>query len=249
MILDVAIQFLHHDLDLGQRHPRAAGDLHEDGLRVGQHLAPVHERVFKGKGEGFVRPVITIRFPKTEKAAAVLAAQGRDQLVEADPDQPRPPNDIDDCAHALADGGVGHGESLVDSGLRQDNVAHSVVLETNHGVGDALQFAQGFHRLRGAAFPFKGKRQGGEGDDERAALMRHLRDERGRARAGPAAEPGADEHHPRAFHRLAQFAGRFLGRVVAQFRIAPRTEAAGDFLADLHFAASRPSWRAIARRY
>src|SRR4029453_8374082 len=107
-------------------------------------------------------PVVAVGFTEAKEAAAVLAAQGGEQFVKANLDQAPAPNDVDDRAHALADCRIGDGECLVNSSPRQNDVAHPVVLKTNHCIGSALQFLERFSRLRGSALAFEGEGQSGK---------------------------------------------------------------------------------------
>src|SRR6201746_2669114 len=107
--------------------------------RIRQHFSAIHQRVLQGQRERLVRAVVAVGFAETEEAAAVLTAQRREQFVETDPNEARPPNDIDDSAPALAEREIRRGESLVDSRLRQNHVTHPIVLETDDGVGELLQ--------------------------------------------------------------------------------------------------------------
>ena len=76
------------------------------------------------------------------------------------------------------------------------------------------------------------ERLGHDADRQRAALLGQLGDDRGRARAGPATEPGGDEDHVRVDERLGDLLRVLFGRALADRRVAAGAEAAGDLVAD-----------------
>ncbi len=96
-------------------------------------------------------------------------------------------------------------EGLMNSRFRRNHVAHPIVLETNHRIRDFVQSGERFLRLRRAAFSFEGKGQRRKSDHERTGFARQLRHDRRRARAGAAAEAGANKNHPRTGNRLREF--------------------------------------------
>ena len=115
---------------------------------IREHASAIHERILQRLGEGIVRAIVGIRFAETEEAAAAWAAQRREQIVEPDPDQSGPLDQVHDRAHALADRDIGDGERLMNPRFRRHHVAHPIVFETDDGVGIFAQFRQRFLRLR-----------------------------------------------------------------------------------------------------
>jgi hypothetical protein len=106
---------------------------------------------------------------------------------------------------------VGDGECLMNSSLRQNDVAHPIGSQNKpHRIGNALQFLERFRRLRSSALAFKGEGQSGKSDNQRPVLVSHLHPRHGAA-PEPVPPPSSctDENHSRALHRFAQFVGGF----------------------------------------
>ncbi len=199
-----------------------ARDLHENMGRIGEHAAPIHQRILQRLRERVMRAIIGIRFTEAEQAAAARTAQSGEQIVETDPDQAGTLDQVHDRAHALADRDIGHRERLMNSRFRRDHVAHAIVFETDDGVGIFAQSGERFLRLGHAAFAFESERQGRENHDERARFARDLRHRRRGAGTRPAAQAGANKNHSRVRERLPDFVRGFVGGIVAELRIAAR---------------------------
>src|SRR5438874_5211162 len=102
-----------------------------------------------------MRPIIRIGFAVTKQATAVVSAQCGKQIIEPDVNKSRPLDQVNNRANALADRDIGRRESLMNSGVRRDHVAHSVVLEANHCVGDLVEPCERLSCLRVAPFALK----------------------------------------------------------------------------------------------
>ena len=72
-----------------------------------------------------------------------------------------------------------------------------------------------------------------DGDRQDAELLRDLRHDRSRARAGATAHAGGDEQHVRAFDHFDDAVAIFHRGLTAHFRIGARAQALGDVAADL----------------
>ena len=103
VIVDMPAELLHQNLDFGKRHRRASRDLDQNVRRIRQHAAAIHERIFQRLRQRVMRAIIGIRFPETKQAASARTAQSREQVVEADANQPGTLDHVHDRAHALAD--------------------------------------------------------------------------------------------------------------------------------------------------
>ena len=103
-------------------------------------------------------------------------------------------------------------------------------------------------RLRSATFPFEGKWQRRECDNERAHIPRDLRDHRRRARARATAESSTNENQTCFGQRFADFIRRFLRGIKSKFGIAARAKPARNASGPAVLSPLRPNWRAIARR-
>ena len=82
-----------------------------------------------------MRAIVRITLAITKQAAPAATAQRCEQIIEADSEDTWALNQIHDRAQALADGHVSNSESLMNSGFRWDHISHSVVFETDHGIG------------------------------------------------------------------------------------------------------------------
>ena len=96
----------------------------------------------------------------------------------------------------------------------------------------ALSSSAAFSAMSLRLAPSNAERLRHDADRQRAGLLGHLGDDRGGAGAGPAAEPGGDEHHVRVDERLGDLLGVLLGRALADRAVAAGAEAAGDLVAD-----------------
>ena len=85
-----------------------------------------------------MRAIIRIGFAEAEQATAVLTPQRREQIIEPDADEAGSLDQINDRAQTLANSHVGDTEGLMNSGFGRDHVAHSIVLETDHRVGNLV---------------------------------------------------------------------------------------------------------------
>src|SRR6266446_2472645 len=88
-----------------------------------------------------MRAVVRIGFAVSKQATAIVCAQSREQVVEADANESRLLDKVHNRSHALANGHIRHREGLMDSRLRRSQIAHSIVLETDHRVGNSLSRA------------------------------------------------------------------------------------------------------------
>ena len=102
--------------------------------------------------ESFERAVFAIGQAESEQAARVVVAQCREQIVHADLDDAGLDHQIGDGAYTLTDDAIRSCKSLRDPFLRQDELAHSVVLKSHHGIGNTLELLERSVRLDVAAF-------------------------------------------------------------------------------------------------
>src|SRR6476619_4945873 len=113
-----------------------------------------------------MRAIIGIGFAKTKHTPTVRTTQRREQIIKANSNESRSLDHIHDRADTLTDRRVSNGKRLVNSRFRRHDVAHSVVLKTNHGVGDLTQAAERVFGLSSSAFPLERKWHRRECDDE-----------------------------------------------------------------------------------
>src|SRR4030095_1927170 len=173
---------------LGQRHAWSACYLHEHAGSVIQHAAAIHQWILECLRERIMSAVIRIGFTKPEQTTAIAAAQRRQQIIESNADQSRSLNHIHNCTHALADGDISHGKSLMDACVRRDHTAHLIVLEANDRVGNLVEARERMVGLGATSFAFESKWKSSKCDDERPRFTRKLRNVWCGARAGAATE-------------------------------------------------------------
>ena len=135
----------------------------------------------------------------------------------------------------------------MNSRFRRDHVAHSIVLEANHCIGDLVEPGERFLRLGLAPFALKCEWQSREGYHKRAGFTGQVRD-RAR-RPNRCRHPGPHKQksfvHPSA---LREFLRPILQPLVTELRVATRAQTACHSAAQLHLVRARPNWRATARR-
>ena len=180
LVANVTPEFLHEDFDLGQRHAGPASYLYEHVRCVCQHSSTIHQRIFQRLREGVMRAIVRIGFAVTKQATAIACAQSREQVIKADANESRLLDKVHNRSHALADGHIRDCEGLMNSRLRRSQIAHSIVLETDHRVGKLAEPGQRLTRLRVTPFAFESKWKGHKSDDQRAGFTGRVRNVRRR---------------------------------------------------------------------
>ena len=177
-----------------------------------------------------VRAVRAVALAVAEEAARLSAAQRGGKIIEPGGDDAAAADECGDGLDGMAEKLVRGDEGLLHARIVRHGLAEPVVLKAHDEVGLLFELREGFGGLRETPFPLEGKGQGGKGDDDCAGAARHVRDERGRAAAGAAAESRAEENEVRSFDGGFDFIARLLGSLVADLGIASRAESArGDF--------------------
>src|SRR5215216_6137218 len=93
--------------------------------------------------------------------------------------------------------------------LRRHQVAHSIVVEANHGVSKFVEASQRLTRLSSTPFSLETEWQSDKSDHKRSSFTGELCDIRRCTRTGAAAEACTDENHPPISQRLVNFISRF----------------------------------------
>src|SRR5437660_12386804 len=101
--------------------------------------------------------VVRIAFAVTKKATSASAAQAGKQVAKTDTHDSGPLDQVHNRTQTLADCYVGNGNSLMNTGFRGDHVSHSIVFETDHGLGDLAQALERISGLRSTTFPLHTK--------------------------------------------------------------------------------------------
>ena len=228
-------KFLHQNFDFRQRHARPTRHLDQHACRIRQHAATIHQRIFERLRQRFMRAIIRIGFTEAKQATAVLVAQRGKQIIEANANESRPLNEVHNRTNALADGAIGQGKGLMNARLRRDDVAHLIVLEADHRIGNLVEPGECLACLGVAAFALERKWKSRERQHQRTGFTGQLRDVWRRARPGAATEPCANENHSCIGKRLADFISRFHSRLIAQFGIAARAQTASHSATELYF--------------
>src|SRR4029453_17789714 len=106
-----------------------------------------------------MRAIVRIGFSKAEQASPIPATQRRKQIVEANTNESWSLNQSYNRTDTLTDSRIGLGKRLMNTGGRGGHVAHLMVFEANHRVGDLVETGQSFARLGVATLSFERKRQ------------------------------------------------------------------------------------------
>src|SRR5215216_3755142 len=121
-----------------------------------------------------MRTIVGIGFAVSKQATAIACPKSRQQVIKTDPNKSRPLNEVYDRSHALADRHIRHRECLMDSCLRRRQIAHSIVLETNHCMGKLAKPRQRLPRLGVAPFALESKWKSHKSDDQCASFTGRL---------------------------------------------------------------------------
>src|SRR5215472_10913857 len=140
-----------------------------------------------------MRAIVRIGFAVGKQATAIACAQSAEQVIEADANESRPLDQVHDRSHTLADGHIRHRECLMNSCLWLSQIAHSVVLETDHSIGKLAEPRQRLARLRIPAFALESKWKGHKSDDQRAGFTGRLCNVRRGTRPRATTEPCTNE--------------------------------------------------------
>ena len=230
----VFAQRFHDAFRFEQRERFATGDVHEQRLRLAQKSALIDERALQRLLHGFRAAILAAGLAKAEQAATVRGAKCGGEVIEAQLHQSRRGGDGGDGAQGLRDELVGLREGFLDAILRQHELAHAIVFKQDERVAALLQEFERFLRLADAAAAFKAERHGRDDDDERAGVLRDLRDDRCGAAAGAAAESGADEDDVMPVDGLADLLAAEKRGLAAEIGITTGADALHDFDAELH---------------
>src|SRR5207253_10581998 len=132
LLADVTAEFLHEDFDFRQCEPGPTRHLHKNVCGICKHPATIHQRILERLRESVMRAIARIGFAVAKQATAVVSAQCRKQIIEADANESRPLDQVNNRANTLADRDISRCEGLMNSSVWRDHVAHSIVLEANH---------------------------------------------------------------------------------------------------------------------
>src|SRR5262245_38052890 len=117
-----------------------------------------------------MRAIVRIRFTVGKQATAVAGAQSREQIIKTDVNESWPLDEVHNGPHALANGHICRCECLMNSRLRWTQIAHLIVLETDHRMGKLAEPRQRFARLRVAPFALESKWERHKSDDQRTGF-------------------------------------------------------------------------------
>src|SRR5450755_2211736 len=217
-------------LHFGELERRRSGDVDEDAAGA------VDGSGFEQRGgDGFLRGFDgALHTAGGGGAHAGVSHAGHDGFYvgEVAVDDAGDGDDIGNTLHALAKNIVGDAERFEEAGVFGDGEKF-FIRDDDGGVDAFHEFGDAAVRLLHAAFAFKGKWLGDDGDGERAHLDGEGGDDRGGAGAGAAAEAGGDEDHVCALESLDNFVGIFERGFAADFRIRASAEAVGQLHAEL----------------
>src|SRR5262245_64772236 len=144
-----------------------------------------------------MRAIVRIGFAVGKQATGVACAQSREQIIETDANESWPLDKVHYRSHALADGHICYCEGLMNSGLRRSQIAHSIVLKTDHCVSKLAEPRQRLARLGVAPFALECEWKSHKRDHQRAGFASRLCNVRRRTGTGAATQSRANEDHPR----------------------------------------------------
>ena len=128
---------------------------------------------------------------------------------------------------------VGDAEGLEEAGVLGDG-QEFFVGDHDGGIDRFHEFGDAALRLLHAAFAFKGKRLGHDGDGERAHFAGEGGNDRRRARAGAATESGGDENHVGTFEDFNDLVRVFERGFAADLGIGARAQSVGQLHSELN---------------
>ena len=206
----------HHKLDLEESHRIPSRDLHKNRARIREEFAAVEKRTFEGLLERFVRAVVALGDPVTEKAAGIVGIEGGEQVVHPDADNARPEDDVHRRTDALADDFICRGKRLGNPVLGNDQFAHAIVVKGNDGIGIPGDLIQRRLSLPHAALSLEGERHRCEDHEKDSFFPGDPADLGSGSGARPAAKSDADKDHLAAANRFPNLIDRFDGGLLAQ---------------------------------
>lgn len=82
-------ELVHENLDFRKCHRGPAGDVDQNMRRIRERTPTIHERVFQRPRQRIVRAIIGVGFPETEQTSTARAAEGGEEIIEANLNQTR----------------------------------------------------------------------------------------------------------------------------------------------------------------
>ena len=230
-VFALAVDLFHDAVDFRHGQVRSAGEAHEDGVGLGEHLAAFEKRVGQNFLHHFVGAIFARGLNRRQRTFLMPPAQHGAKVVEIHVDQAGVAQQPPDAAHALGEQFVGDLQRFVDAGVLIDQLENLLIRQTNDAVRLAFQLAQAKLRLALAARTFKIKRQRHNPQHQGAAFMRQARNDRPRARTGAATQARDNADDVRARGEQPDLIDVLLGGGAAHFGITARAEAAGELIA------------------
>src|SRR6516162_10186471 len=71
LIVDMAVQFLHDNLDFAKRYIGTTADMHNRVKRLLKQFTAVHQRIFQCSSQSIVRTIFSLSISKTKQCASI----------------------------------------------------------------------------------------------------------------------------------------------------------------------------------
>ena len=146
-------------------------------------------------------------------------------------------DDVGNALHALPQDVIGHAERFEEAGILRHG-QQFLVRDDDGRVDRVHELVDAALRLLHAAFAFKGKWLGDDGDGQSAHFAGERRDDRSRAGPSASAEAGGDKDHVCSFESFDDLVGIFQRGLASDFRIRARAQAVGELDAELNLDGS-----------
>ena len=214
-----------------QRQVRPAGHVDQHRLRAVDR-AVLQQRRGDRALRRLDRAVVAARHPDAHHRPAHARHDGA-HVGEVHVHEARDRHQVGDPGHRLAQDVVGHPEGVQQRGLAVHDAEQPLVRDRDQRVDVVAQLRQALLGLAHAPLPLEREGLGHHADGEDPHLLGDVRDDRRRAGAGAAAEPGGDEEQVGPLDRLGDARGVLVRRLAADLGVGAGAEALGQLRADL----------------
>ncbi len=211
---------------------RSAGDVHEHAARaVDGHI--LQQGAGDGLHGGFAGAAVAGSDAGAHHGQTHLLHHGL-HVGEIQIDQTGHDDQIGDALHGVEQDFVGLGQHVHERRLLGGQGQQAVIGDGDDAVDDLAQLLDAALGLLLTAFALEKEGLGDHGHGQGTQVLGHLGDDRRRAGARSATHAGGDKNHVAITENVANLGLAFQGRVTADIRIGPGTQALGQLVAELN---------------